>query len=350
MPESDVMTPEESISKSILEKPLHQLTEDDISQLTREDCRRYLKDKGMRRPSWNKSQAIQQVISLKALLEPASDSDAATARKKLNIPRPQIVPNRVPRGTSADTEISVSADESVPCTQKVPEVNPDSSSDLQGGHVPADNEYVPPRTTGVASRQVEQLTIFYCGKVNVYDDVPYAKAQAIMQLAASPLQSPQETSLEGNTVFRSFPCHLQPASVNVGLDSSVTVLPNLRTVKMIENSTLQIEESNILPEENSAEGIASRKASVQRYLEKRKDRGRFKSKRKVGASSIPGLDIYLNHHIGNQTPNEHSGRSGAFSPIPIKSPNMRNSSGLLENTILKNANYTAVVDDKDSQE
>lgn len=49
----------------------------------------------MRRPSWNKSQAIQQVISLKALLEPASDSDAATARKKLHIPPPQILPNRV---------------------------------------------------------------------------------------------------------------------------------------------------------------------------------------------------------------------------------------------------------------
>lgn len=51
----------------------------------------------------------------------------------------------MPRGTSADTEISVSADESVPCTQKVPEVNPDSSSDLQGGLVPAYNETVPPR-------------------------------------------------------------------------------------------------------------------------------------------------------------------------------------------------------------
>lgn len=344
------MTPEESISKSILDKPLHQLTEDDISQLTREDCRRYLKDKGMRRPSWNKSQAIQQVISLKALLEPASDSDAAIARKKLHIPHPQILPNRVPRGTSADTEISVSADESVPCTQKVPEVNPDSSSDLQGGIVPGDNESVPPRTTGVVGRQVEQLTIFYCGKVNVYDDVPFAKAQAIMQLAASPLQFPQETSLEEKTVFRSFPCHLQPASVKVGLDSSFTVLPNLRTVKMTENSTLQIEESNILREENSAEGTASRKASVQRYLEKRKDRGRFKSKRKVGASSFTGLDIYLNHHTGNQTPNEHSGRSGAFSPITIKSPNMRNSSGSLENTMLKNSNYTAVADDKDSQE
>lgn len=52
-----------------------------------------------------------------------------------------------------------------------------------------------------------------------------------MQLAASPLQFPQETSLEGNTVFRSSPCHLQPASLKVGLDSSVTVLPNLRTGK-----------------------------------------------------------------------------------------------------------------------
>lgn len=32
--------------RSILDKPLNQLTEDDISQLTREDCRKYLKDKG----------------------------------------------------------------------------------------------------------------------------------------------------------------------------------------------------------------------------------------------------------------------------------------------------------------
>lgn len=32
--------------RSILDKPLNQLTEDDISQLTREDCRKYLKEKG----------------------------------------------------------------------------------------------------------------------------------------------------------------------------------------------------------------------------------------------------------------------------------------------------------------
>ena len=46
----------------------------------------------MRRPSWNKSQAIQQVISLKTLLETTSDcggGDAAGARKKLFVPPPE---------------------------------------------------------------------------------------------------------------------------------------------------------------------------------------------------------------------------------------------------------------------
>lgn len=138
------MQPGETVSRSPLDKPLHLLTEDDISQLTREDCRRFLKDKGvplspsltpslplrlsqshlqfiyiyninicrictsmwngawerclcgdrtgMRRPSWNKSQAIQQVISLKALLETSSDYEATEAPKKLHIPRPENPP------------------------------------------------------------------------------------------------------------------------------------------------------------------------------------------------------------------------------------------------------------------
>ena len=38
---------------------------------------------GMRRPSWNKSQAIQQVISLKALLEPCDDDSGAGALRKV---------------------------------------------------------------------------------------------------------------------------------------------------------------------------------------------------------------------------------------------------------------------------
>lgn len=118
------MPPEETAVKVILDKPLHQLTEDDIAQVTREDCRRYLKEKGtpsmkvtfsemkklvanfvskwcfflvkffcavfgagMRRPSWNKSQAIQQVIMLKKLLEASPDSDAGS-HKKLRISLP----------------------------------------------------------------------------------------------------------------------------------------------------------------------------------------------------------------------------------------------------------------------
>lgn len=45
--EPNAMQPGETISRSPLDKPIHQLTEDDISQLTREDCRRYLKEKGL---------------------------------------------------------------------------------------------------------------------------------------------------------------------------------------------------------------------------------------------------------------------------------------------------------------
>jgi hypothetical protein len=41
------MQPGETVFRSALDKPLHQLTEDDISQVTREDCRRYLKEKGL---------------------------------------------------------------------------------------------------------------------------------------------------------------------------------------------------------------------------------------------------------------------------------------------------------------
>ncbi|XP_057460592.1 protein TIFY 4B-like [Actinidia eriantha] len=113
------MSTEETILRSPLDKPLHQLTEEDISQLTREDCRRYLKEKGMRRPSWNKSQAIQQVISLKTLLETTPDS-AAGARKKLYIPRPENL-HRVHKSASVDAPICVPAEESAPCQRKDPE-------------------------------------------------------------------------------------------------------------------------------------------------------------------------------------------------------------------------------------
>lgn len=48
----------------------------------------------MRKPSWNKSQAIQQVISLKALFETTPESDTGQ-RKKRHIPRPDTSLQRV---------------------------------------------------------------------------------------------------------------------------------------------------------------------------------------------------------------------------------------------------------------
>lgn len=51
---------------------------------------------GMRRPSWNKSQAIQQVISLKALLEPCDDDDvSATHNLRRRVVPPQSQPGHV---------------------------------------------------------------------------------------------------------------------------------------------------------------------------------------------------------------------------------------------------------------
>ena len=94
-----------------------ELTDEDIIQLTREDFHRYLKEKGlyaifliliystafaestysanththsdisfstkigMRRPFWNKSQAIQQVLSLKILLDSNPNQDSKKPSK-----------------------------------------------------------------------------------------------------------------------------------------------------------------------------------------------------------------------------------------------------------------------------
>ncbi|KAK9069006.1 hypothetical protein SSX86_013122 [Deinandra increscens subsp. villosa] len=239
---------------SALDKPLHQLTEDDISQLTREDCRRYLKQKGMRRPSWNKSQAIQQVIMLKALLEPSPDSDDGSRKRYITSRQQQTPATRVQKGTSADTEISVSAEESVP----------GQGNDLEKSDFLGDPESAPPRIGGGTEETKGQMTIFYSGKVNVYDDVPAVKAHALFQLAASPFQYPQENPFDGNM--------LQAPSINLRPDFPPVVSPVLQKARMTYNHGLHKEESSIFGEDNSAKGSASRKASVQRYLEKRKDR------------------------------------------------------------------------------
>ncbi|EEF41355.1 conserved hypothetical protein [Ricinus communis] len=223
-PESKTMQTGDIISRSNLDKPLHQLTEDDIAQLTREDCRRYLKDKGMRRPSWNKSQAIQQVISLKALLETAPDSNEVPKRR-LYIPHPHNVPLH--------------------------------------------------------------------HRITDWSD----HAQAIMQLAACPLSLSGDTSSDAIPALRPIPSQLEAPGVKTSL-SPMFVYPTQQTGKVAEHCHLPKEESNLFHEDN-LEGRTSRKASVQRYLEKRKDR--FKNKRKV---AMPSSDIHLNHCVRDEFSND----------------------------------------------
>ncbi|XVF32515.1 hypothetical protein REPUB_Repub17cG0089200 [Reevesia pubescens] len=250
------MSPGETVSRSPLDKPLNQLTEDDISQVTREDCRRYLKEKGMRRPSWNKSQAIQQVVSLKTLLETTPDW----------VPCPEYPPRVVfdstvlPNETTQHNGISVPLNESVPSSRPEPSKS-DFSANNSGRTVISGNDSVSPRNAGAAKEPAGQMTIFYCGKVNVYDDMPGFKAEAILQLAANPVSFPQETLPDQRTAPWSIPCHLQAADVPIS--------PPM--VKVAENCQFPREESNVY-REDSLEGPTSRKALVKRYLEKRKDR------------------------------------------------------------------------------
>ncbi|KAJ9547752.1 hypothetical protein OSB04_020295 [Centaurea solstitialis] len=212
------MTTEESplsvsTTASILDKPLHLLTEDDISQVTREQCRQYLSQKGMRKPSWNKSQAVQQVIMLKALLEPVPESDGCSRKLHITHRQQEEAPSkRVRKGTSADeSEVSVSADESVP------------GQSVDRSDLPGDDEFVPMGTAGVTEEAKGQMTIFYSGMVNVYDDVPADK------LAAIPLQVSQEAPFDGNVTTCPLTCHLQAPNLNASMDSSSVFMPTLQT-------------------------------------------------------------------------------------------------------------------------
>ncbi|XP_047337283.1 protein TIFY 4A-like [Impatiens glandulifera] len=420
------MASQETVLPSPLDKPLHQLTEEDISQLTREDCRRYLKSKGMRRPSWNKSQAIQQVISLKTLLEATHDSDASAARKKLHIPRldTSYIAPKPASGNSPSSPSS--AEETVLYQAKDSEKSDHLPDDVLACHVAASdtNDSIPPRLfvapilqfftilvcfctyseiihsnfiwlTGehafalsypmstesymgvtqqndvnahsastfgyhetdiihlvdnyflltvllserlsfsctnwylktealqngyriseAANVPAGQLTIFYCGKVNVYDDVPADKARFLKQLVASPLHLPLEGPFDGAAARQTLPGIFHLSSVKSGVDPPV---PTLISMNLTDNSRLHREEIDTNLEDNFAtEGPANIKLSVQRYLEKRKDR----FKRKIAPSSSASMDVYLNHQTGYQTSSYHAIRSNTCSPTQIRSHEM----------------------------
>ncbi|XP_041008283.1 protein TIFY 4B-like isoform X2 [Juglans microcarpa x Juglans regia] len=319
--------------RPILDKPLNQLTEEDISQLTREDCRKYLKDKGMRRPSWNKSQAIQQVISLKALLEPTNHDSGDGALRKVTSNSVDSV-----KEPSPDVRVSLSA-EAARGRKDLPKSAPSAERPTD-----VDNIVISPRSPCAINGLVGQMTIFYSGKLNVYDGVPTDKARAIMHLAASPSHLLQDDILGRAASLWSFPCHLQTVSDRDRLiPPSTTTSLIMQTEKMTEYAQQFGDNVNI---NCDPEGQANRKVSLQRYREKRKDRGRLKSKKST-VSTTSSLEMALNHHVRTHASNGKSGQSGTRSP-PQHGPLQVLVSSV--NNQLKSAGLAVDLNDKDVQE
>ncbi|KAL6194923.1 hypothetical protein ACLB2K_035998 [Fragaria x ananassa] len=302
--------------RTILEKPLNQLTEDDISQLTREDCRNYLKEKGMRRPSWNKSQAIQQVISLKALLEPNDESSAGVLRKIVGPPHGGPPHGAAPRAASnstdsakeasADVQGSKSAEEPVPQQKKESQkpVRQDRPAE------PAVKVVTPSKNQCTTDASVRQMTIFYCGKVNVYDGVPPDKARTIMHFAARPNHLPLDNQYSGTAAARSLRCQFQNAGDKDGpFPPNATIPLAMQPDRIADYTQLYWDKGN---NTRDPEGQASRKVSLQRYREKRKDRERVKIKKNMGPTST--LEVYLNQQLRRHPSNGDSSRSSTGSP------------------------------------
>ncbi|GMH19986.1 hypothetical protein Nepgr_021827 [Nepenthes gracilis] len=346
-PESDVMSTGVTATRagSVLDKPLHQLTEEDLSQVTREDCRRFLKEKGMRRPSWNKCQAIQQVISLKSLLEPPPNpASAAAAPPKASTP-PRASTNDATSNscsslkelTPAEADASLSACDGSLNRPTTGPFRSNPSRELECRQSVDDNKAVSPRSTDATDLSARKMTIFYSGKVNVYDEVPADRARNIMHIAASPIQFSRNEPTGGYSAGWATPSHLSHSNLKFNVIPPHALISQSMTTGKMTDYIQQIRKGNVLHEPD-VEGQTNRQVSLQRYREKKKDRGRFKSKRKIGSSS--GLEMYLNHQI---SVNGQSSGSSTSSPSQPGQPHTLSS--LLENQ-LENPGLSVDLNDK----
>ncbi|PKA58295.1 Protein TIFY 4B [Apostasia shenzhenica] len=314
-----------SRARSLLEKPLSDLTEDDIAQITREECRRFLKERGMRRPSWNKSQAVQQVISLKALIENHQESEVAGStawiRRKTWSPRPPRSPISPPTSlASGDLRSAQISKDSSPYRRRDAIPPPSAHKNEWTSQLatvgrklnPPESQHNSPRA--IPNVPAGQLTVFYDGKVNVYDDVPPEKAGVIIQLAASPNSS----DLLDHRRFGTTAAYTGPGgpgrSAAVGVSANPPAGSAGKSQRCSSDNLEERDSRNSVPETP-----AHRKASVTRYLEKRKDR--YKGKQIIKGSSYSSTKFtYLCQKFRGQVQNEESNRSIMCSTAPLSTP------------------------------